>query len=119
MTSNAIQNITPSTHIITPTYVFIFSQLFIVFVVQHLIRKRWRKGLPPGPSGIPLLGNVYDIPQEAPWIAYRDLAAKHGTLSTLLIYMYSKNNRRGCHLCSSSWPPRHCPELRHRRQRLT
>ncbi|KAJ8474125.1 hypothetical protein ONZ51_g7425 [Trametes cubensis] len=78
MTSNAIQNVTHSTHIITPTYAFIFSQLFIVFVVQHLIRKRWRKGLPPGPSGIPLLGNVYDIPQEAPWITYRDLAAKHG-----------------------------------------
>ncbi|KAI0326117.1 cytochrome P450, partial [Cubamyces sp. BRFM 1775] len=33
---------------------------------------------PPGPPGLPLLGNVYDIPRPTPWVTYRDLAAKYG-----------------------------------------
>ncbi|KAJ8462072.1 hypothetical protein ONZ51_g11138 [Trametes cubensis] len=52
--------------------------VFIVFVIQRFIRKRYRKILPPGPRGLPLLGNIYDIPQTAPWVTYRDLTAKYG-----------------------------------------
>ncbi|KAH9888083.1 cytochrome P450 [Cubamyces lactineus] len=33
---------------------------------------------PPGPLGLPFIGNVFDIPQERSWIAYRDLAAAYG-----------------------------------------
>ncbi|KAI0326120.1 cytochrome P450 [Cubamyces sp. BRFM 1775] len=61
-----------------PTIFVVFCQLFLVFVVQRYLRKRWRKALPPGPSGLPLLGNVYDIPQNEPWVTYRDWTAKHG-----------------------------------------
>ncbi|TBU24926.1 cytochrome P450, partial [Dichomitus squalens] len=33
------------------------------------LRQR-RRSLPPGPKGIPVLGNVFDIPKEFEWIAY-------------------------------------------------
>ncbi|KAH9888103.1 CyP450 monooxygenase [Cubamyces lactineus] len=57
----------------------VFCQLFLAFVIQRFLRKRWRGAkLPPGPPGLPLLGNVYDIPQDAPWVSYRDLTVKYG-----------------------------------------
>ena len=33
---------------------------------------------PPGPKGLPLIGNALDIPKEAPWLAFRDYCAKFG-----------------------------------------
>ncbi|KAI0331358.1 CyP450 monooxygenase [Cubamyces sp. BRFM 1775] len=55
----------------------------IVFVS---IRNRVvRKGLPlpPGPRGLPIIGNALDIPKERPWLAFRDLSAKHGDVVSL------------------------------------
>jgi len=37
-----------------------------------------RKG-PPGPPSWPIVGNLLDVPKEAPWIAYRDMSKKYGT----------------------------------------
>ena len=36
--------------------------------------------LPPGPKPGWLLGNLLDIPQELPWMVYRDWAQKYGEL---------------------------------------
>ncbi|KAI0331701.1 cytochrome P450 [Cubamyces sp. BRFM 1775] len=52
--------------------------LLVIFIAQQLVRKRYRKALPPGPPGLPLLGNVYDIPRTTPWVTYRDLTDKYG-----------------------------------------
>ena len=56
--------------------------LLFFFIAQHLVRKRYRKVLPPGPPGLPVLGNVYDIPRTTPWVTYRDLTAKYGASPT-------------------------------------
>lgn len=34
--------------------------------------------LPPGPAGLPLIGNVLDIPQVQPHITYMEWAKKYG-----------------------------------------
>ncbi|KAH9929104.1 cytochrome P450 [Epithele typhae] len=34
--------------------------------------------LPPGPKGLPILGNVFDLPMSWPWIAYQQLGLVHG-----------------------------------------
>ena len=50
---------------------------FVILIIRHVWAKR-KRCLPPGPPGLPLLGNVYDISQDAPWVSYRDLAAQYG-----------------------------------------
>jgi hypothetical protein len=33
---------------------------------------------PPGPKGLPLLGNIMDMPTEFQWLSYRQLAEQYG-----------------------------------------
>lgn len=33
---------------------------------------------PPGPKGIPLLGNVYDIPPRREWVTYAKWSREYG-----------------------------------------
>ena len=39
-----------------------------------------RRGLPypPGPPSLPVIGNVLDIPKDAPWTTYKDMSKKYG-----------------------------------------
>jgi hypothetical protein len=41
---------------------------------------RTRRGLsyPPGPPSWPIIGNLLDVPKEAPWIAYADMSKRYG-----------------------------------------
>ncbi|KAM5539416.1 hypothetical protein V8D89_006868 [Ganoderma adspersum] len=39
--------------------------------------------LPPGPPGLPILGNLLDIPKDVPWEGYRDLNRKYGKIISL------------------------------------
>ncbi|KAK0236042.1 cytochrome P450 [Armillaria nabsnona] len=41
------------------------------------IRRR-RLPLPPGPKGLPLIGNLWDVPAEYPWLTYAQWAATYG-----------------------------------------
>ena len=42
---------------------------------------RRRKGLPypPGPKPWPIIGNLFNSPRQSPWIAYAEMAKKHGS----------------------------------------
>ncbi|KAH6919267.1 cytochrome P450 [Coprinopsis sp. MPI-PUGE-AT-0042] len=40
--------------------------------------KRNRLPLPPGPKGLPLIGNLLDIPQIKPWRVYNEWAEQYG-----------------------------------------
>jgi hypothetical protein len=47
--------------------------------------KQWKKGgnlnglpLPPGPKGYPLIGNLFDIPVERPWVVYDEWRKTYG-----------------------------------------
>ncbi|KAJ6569771.1 hypothetical protein DFH09DRAFT_429601 [Mycena vulgaris] len=41
-------------------------------------RKRHPGPLPPGPPGIPILGNALHLPLETPWVAYQSWAKQYG-----------------------------------------
>ena len=43
-------------------------------------RSPWRK-LPPGPRGLPLLGNLFDIPRKAAWKTFAEWGNAYGELT--------------------------------------
>ena len=53
----------------------------LVFCVEMLHMKRMRLRLPPGPLGLPFIGNVFDIPTKNLGQEFRKLSVKYGTLS--------------------------------------
>ncbi|KAI0758757.1 cytochrome P450 [Fomes fomentarius] len=45
--------------------------LLIAFILVAVISlNRARRSLPPGPKGLPILGNIFDVPKEYEWLAY-------------------------------------------------
>jgi hypothetical protein len=44
-----------------------------------------KRRLPPGPTPIPFLGNVFDIKADAPWISYTEMRETYGARSTSLL----------------------------------
>ncbi|KAJ3529229.1 hypothetical protein NMY22_g9080 [Coprinellus aureogranulatus] len=59
----------------------------LVLVTKNVASERRRNlrrlPLPPGPRGLPIIGNVLDIPKEHPWIGYNELCKKYGDLVSL------------------------------------
>jgi hypothetical protein len=54
-----------------------FLFLYLLNVFRDYKRRR---GLPypPGPPLRPMIGNLLDIPKDAPWTAYADMSKKYG-----------------------------------------
>ncbi|KAF8439002.1 cytochrome P450 [Boletus edulis BED1] len=58
-----------------------------IIVANYAWRRSFRSQapFPPGPPGLPVLGNVFDIPVTEPWKAYKRLGEKYGDLVHLRV----------------------------------
>ncbi|KAF5333831.1 hypothetical protein D9758_017428 [Tetrapyrgos nigripes] len=51
--------------------------LLFLYIVKRCLFRYYGKGLPPGPPGYPIIGNIFDVPSERQWIAYRDISKRY------------------------------------------
>lgn len=63
-----------------PSWLFLASICFFTYVLKRFSRYKNGLPLPPGPKGLPILGNVFDVPSTNMMSAFRDLNAKYGTI---------------------------------------
>ncbi|TFK20111.1 cytochrome P450 [Coprinopsis marcescibilis] len=64
--------------------------VFVFLVLRKAFERSSRNPrglpLPPGPAGLPLVGNLFQIPQVHPWIVYDQWAPKYGDLTYLEVF---------------------------------
>ena len=54
----------------------------VFLVLRALARKKANAlPLPPGPRGLPLLGNLFDIPRKAAWKTFAEWGNAYGELT--------------------------------------
>ncbi|KDQ54080.1 hypothetical protein JAAARDRAFT_410464 [Jaapia argillacea MUCL 33604] len=49
-----------------------------IFLLRQLFARKQHTPLPPGPKGLPLVGNVLDMPKKQPWITFNKWGEQFG-----------------------------------------
>ncbi|KAK7449239.1 hypothetical protein VKT23_013384 [Stygiomarasmius scandens] len=70
---------------------FIYLDIALLLVALYCIfrlatKTRLRAPLPPGPAGIPLLGNLFDMPQERDWETFAKWGDQYGDLFSVTVF---------------------------------
>ncbi|CAK5282550.1 unnamed protein product [Mycena citricolor] len=60
-------------------YYYSFIALLVAFVVHHVLRRRNAPPLPPGPPGLPIIGNWFEIPEKDEWVWYLALSQRYNS----------------------------------------
>jgi hypothetical protein len=55
-----------------------FCLFLYLFVAFRDDRRQRRLSYPPGPPSRPIIGNLLDVPKEAPFITYAGMSKKYG-----------------------------------------
>ncbi|KAI0333738.1 CyP450 monooxygenase [Cubamyces sp. BRFM 1775] len=64
---------------------FALAVLLLQLLPLRMLLRRGGLPLPPGPKGLPLIGNILDMPRYKPWVGLRDLSMTYGNLVYLRI----------------------------------
>jgi len=83
----------------------------ILFAILR-IYSRSTRNYPPGPKGLPIIGNLLDVPTSAAWITYFQWSKKYGRLaSPILSKRISYRLYRGSHLHGRDGTSYRCYQL--------
>jgi hypothetical protein len=73
-------------HAITIDALVVASVLGVTYLLMsRRVAARNRLPYPPGPTPLPIIGNLLDIPTTREWITYRNWGIKYG-IEVLLIW---------------------------------
>ncbi|KAF8665749.1 hypothetical protein AX16_000197 [Volvariella volvacea WC 439] len=68
------------------TFALDFSLVALgLLILGRLLRMRRRAPLPPGPKGLPLVGNVLDMPSEKEWLTFAQWGDIWGDICTVTV----------------------------------
>ncbi|KAJ7445117.1 cytochrome P450 [Mycena latifolia] len=60
------------------------SILAAALCVRYFFRGR-RPPLPPGPPGLPIIGNFFDLPTHSPWLTFAGMGEKWGDITSIRV----------------------------------
>ena len=49
---------------------------------------RQSRTLPPGPRGLPFIGNALQVPTKMPWLKFTEWAAEYGGTTSLIVPIF-------------------------------
>ena len=82
--------------------------------MRTVLRPRKPAPLPPGPRGLPLIGNVLDMPSEKEWLTFAEWGEEWGVYMTdcLSIELKARSHSSRRHLFSNcARPTLYYPQL--------
>ncbi|RDB29712.1 hypothetical protein Hypma_013789 [Hypsizygus marmoreus] len=56
-----------------------------LFILQRYLTSRGKSPLPPGPRGLPIIGNVADMPSQREWITFAEWGRKWGGICSVKV----------------------------------
>ena len=70
---------------------YLFLGFLTIFIVARLLRRKQPAPYPPGPKGLPLVGNIFDRPSTYPWLTYTQWGRTYGMQHLLYPFKHSNS----------------------------
>jgi hypothetical protein len=64
-------------HLVTNDIFFALLALFVFVILKRRLSRPFAS-LPPGPKGLPIVGNVLDMPSEKEWLTFAQWGEQWG-----------------------------------------